>query len=332
MADIIPMNPPASGGDFSQWNSVINWALAKTCLDFALIRAGYGDSLSYPNQVDAQYENNYKGCKANGVPVGVYYYCYAETVEAAKREAQCCLALLKGKQLEYPVYYDVEEMDTFRTGKTNEIIKAFADILEAAGYWVGVYIYRSAAQTYLTEYTRTRYAMAIAEYGPRLNYSGPYGVWQNSSTWTFSGVSTRSDHDYCYVNYPKIIKEAGKNGYTKTPTPAPAPKPTPARAPKPTRKTVDELAREVIAGKWSAGEERKKLLTAAGYDYNAVQNKVNQILYGSKPQPAKKTIDQIAREVIRGDWGAGEDRRKRLTAAGYDYNAVQARVNQLMPS
>lgn len=220
MADIIPMNPPASGGDFSSWNSAINWALAKTCLDFALIRAGYGDSLSYPNQVDAQYENNYKGCKANGVPVGVYYYCYATTVEAAKREAQCCLALLKGKQLEYPVYYDVEEMDTFRTGKTNEIIKAFADVLEAAGYWVGVYIYRNAAQCYLSDYTRNRYTLAVAEYGPKLNYSGPVGVWQNSSTWTFSGVSTRSDHDYCYADFPTMIKAKGKNGYPK-PQPAP---------------------------------------------------------------------------------------------------------------
>ncbi|MBQ1535426.1 MAG: lysozyme, partial [Ruminococcus sp.] len=49
-----------------------------------------------------------------------------------------------------------------------------------------------------------------------------------------------------------------------------------------------------------------------------------------KPQPAKKSIDQIAREVIRGDWGAGEERRKRLTAAGYDYNAVQKRVNEIL--
>jgi GH25 family lysozyme M1 (1,4-beta-N-acetylmuramidase) len=319
------MNPPASGGDFSQWNSVINWALAKTCLDFALIRAGYGDSLSYPNQVDAQYENNYKGCKANGIPVGVYYYCYATTVEAAKREAQCCLALLRGKQLEYPVYYDVEEMDTFRTGKTNEIIKAFADVLEAAGYWVGVYIYRSAAQSYLSDYTRGRYAMAIAEYGPRLNYSGPYGVWQNSSTWTFSGVSTRSDHDYCYVNYPKMIKDRGKNGFTAqqscpvTPTPKPT---TP-------KKSVDEIAREVIAGKWSAGQERKKLLTAAGYDYDAVQASVEKQLNGYRP---KKDIDTIAREVIRGLWGSGITRKQKLMAAGYDYDAVQARVNQLMPS
>lgn len=44
----------------------------------------------------------------------------------------------------------------------------------------------------------------------------------------------------------------------------------------------------------------------------------------------KKTIDELAREVIRGDWGVGDERERRLTEAGYDYDAVQARVNQLM--
>jgi hypothetical protein len=43
-----------------------------------------------------------------------------------------------------------------------------------------------------------------------------------------------------------------------------------------------------------------------------------------------KTIDQLAREVIRGDWGNNPVRRNRLTSAGYDYNAVQARVNQIL--
>lgn len=46
--------------------------------------------------------------------------------------------------------------------------------------------------------------------------------------------------------------------------------------------------------------------------------------------PAKKPIDVIAKEVIRGDYGNGADRRARLEAAGYDFNAVQARVNQLL--
>ncbi len=90
-------------------------------------------------------------------------------------------------------------------------------------------------------------------------------------------------------------------------------------------KTVDELAQEVIAGKWGSGAERKERLTAAGYDYAAVQKRVNELLAAPT-----KTIDELAREVIRGLWGSGADRKKRLTAAGYDYAAVQKRVDELM--
>ena len=44
----------------------------------------------------------------------------------------------------------------------------------------------------------------------------------------------------------------------------------------------------------------------------------------------KKTVDEIVKEVIRGDWGNGDERKKRIIAAGYDYYVVQARVSQLM--
>lgn len=94
------------------------------------------------------------------------------------------------------------------------------------------------------------------------------------------------------------------------------------------KKTVDELAKEVIAGKWSAGDERKTKLTAAGYDYSAVQNRVNEILSGKVQN--KKSVDELAHEVICGKWGNGEERRQKLTAAGYNYSAVQSRVNELM--
>ena len=47
------------------------------------------------------------------------------------------------------------------------------------------------------------------------------------------------------------------------------------------------------------------------------------------PQPQLKPIDEVAREVIRGEWGNGAERKRRLTEAGYDYSAVQARVNEL---
>ena len=95
-------------------------------------------------------------------------------------------------------------------------------------------------------------------------------------------------------------------------------------------KSLDEIAMEVIQGKWSAGSERAKLLTEAGYNYVAVQKKVNQILSGNKKPTPTKSIDEVAKEVIQGKWGAGEARKQLLTAAGYDYNEVQKRVNQLL--
>ena len=93
-------------------------------------------------------------------------------------------------------------------------------------------------------------------------------------------------------------------------------------------KTIEELAREVIAGKWGNGYTRKTRLTKAGYDYTAVQARVSEIMDANK-EP-KKSIDEIAREVIAGKWGNGADRKARLKAAGYDYATVQKRVNQLL--
>lgn len=92
------------------------------------------------------------------------------------------------------------------------------------------------------------------------------------------------------------------------------------------KKTVEELAKEVINGQWGAGEERKSKLTKAGYNYNAVQSKVNELLKVKN----LKSVDVVAKEVIDGKWGNGDERKKKLTAAGYNYTEVQNKVNQLM--
>jgi LysM repeat protein len=91
-------------------------------------------------------------------------------------------------------------------------------------------------------------------------------------------------------------------------------------------KDLAAVAREVIAGKWGNGDDRKSRLASAGYDYAAVQREVNRLLSGSAPA---KSLDEIAREVLAGKWGNGDDRKGRLAAAGYSYPAVQARVNEL---
>ena len=91
------------------------------------------------------------------------------------------------------------------------------------------------------------------------------------------------------------------------------------------KKSVEAVAKEVLAGKWGNGEDRKKRLQAAGYDYPAVQVKVNELVKGSGN---KKSVDVVAREVVAGKWGNGDVRKKKLQAAGYDYAAVQKQVNE----
>jgi hypothetical protein len=94
-------------------------------------------------------------------------------------------------------------------------------------------------------------------------------------------------------------------------------------------KSVEDIAKEVIAGKWGNGNERKNKLEKAGYNYNKVQEKVDELL-GKKTVKAKKSVTVIAKEVIQGKWGNGAERKKRLTEAGYNYAEVQKKVNQLL--
>ncbi len=94
-------------------------------------------------------------------------------------------------------------------------------------------------------------------------------------------------------------------------------------------KSVDEIAREVIAGKWGNGAARKSNLEAAGYNYSVVQAKVNE-LCGVSSAPAKKSNEEIAREVIAGKWGNGAARKQRIISAGYNYSVIQALVNKML--
>lgn len=127
------------------------------------------------------------------------------------------------------------------------------------------------------------------------------GRWGLGSGYTFRG---------CIVN-PAI----GDVHYVD-PTPTPTP-----------TKSVDELAKEVIAGKWGNGQDRKDRLTRAGYDYAKVQARVNEILAGDKPKPQPTpSVDilTLVKKTIRGDFGNGDARRKAL---GSNYAEVQRQVN-----
>ena len=99
-----------------------------------------------------------------------------------------------------------------------------------------------------------------------------------------------------------------------------------------TKKTVAEVAAEVRKGMWGNGATRINKLKAAGYDPNEVQKAVNALMSGGtvKPTTNKKSVSEVAKEVIKGEWGNGATRINKLKAAGYDYNEVQKKVNELL--
>lgn len=124
--------------------------------------------------------------------------------------------------------------------------------------------------------------------------------------------------------YSKVLKavQAAYNEFVKGDD---EPKPS-----TPVKKSVAAVASEVIAGKWGNDPERSRLLKSKGYNPNEVQIEVNRQLSHSKPTSPRKTVSQIAHEVIDGKWGNGVDRTTRLTKAGYNSDTVQKEVNRLL--
>lgn len=223
------------GIDVSKWQGQIDFnAVKRSGVDFVIIQAGYGKSVS---QKDPYFEQNYARAKAAGLKVGAYWFSYALTPNEAAEEARTCAAVITNKQFDFPIYYDLEneaksKYFPFVTGKTNcsNMVKAFCTELEKLGYFAGLYISRSPLQTHITKEVAERFALWLAEYGSKLNYSGKYGIWQRSSTGRVVGVIGNVDIDEAVIDYSTIIKNGGFNGYPKqqqTEKPKEDPKPAP---------------------------------------------------------------------------------------------------------
>ena len=193
------------GIDVSAWNGNINWSATKSDIDFAIIRAGFGREVE---QKDTEFENNYKGCKENDIPVGAYWYSYALTPEEAVIEAKACIEILKDKEFELPIFYDIEEKETLKQGqqKVSDIADAFCEELQNAGFKVGIYSFYSALKDSFTSYIKRKYDVWVAHVrnnGKALestDYTG-HSIWQYSWKGRVKGIKGDVDLDYCYKTY-----------------------------------------------------------------------------------------------------------------------------------
>jgi len=263
------------GIDVSYHQGVIDWNKVKNAgIEFAILRIGYG---MYDNQKDTKFETNYTNARANGIPVGVYTYSYAKSVAEAEKEAECVIKWLNGRHLDLPVYFDLEDKSQASLSKStlNEMCKAFCNKIEEAGYWAGIYTNKDWAVNKIDgAELGKRYTYWIAQYNKECTYTGPYAMWQNSSSGSVDGINGNVDMNILYQNL------GGSKGTATASTSKPVTN---------TKKSNEEIANEVLAGKWGNNPERKTKLTNAGYNYNAVQTIVNQKLGATTTTSTVKT-------------------------------------------
>lgn len=208
--------------------------------------------------------------------------------------------------------------------------KAWADVAKSYPLWVSEFAI-STDPTYKAGYTPVHGFLADP---PGDDNIGPWGknitIRQYTSMGFLAGWNRRLDLNIAYIDGDGWDKLCGKTSAQVEPV-----KPETPEEPK--KLAVDELAQQVLDRKWGNGTERKRRLEAAGYDYNAVQKKVNELVAktsaGTEPTTPPTTeeltgaeIDALAYAVIRGDYGNGVTRRAKL---GSKYAAVQKRVNEI---
>lgn len=186
------------GIDVSKYQGNIDYTKVKNNVKFVIIRIGYG---MYEDQIDPLFEINYKNAVNNNIPVGVYLYSYALSTSDAEKEADVVLKWLNGRDLNLPVYFDVEDKSQTNLGKDKltSICKAFCSKIENAGYWAGIYANKYWLSTLLnSSELENKYTIWVAQYNSKNTYSGKYDMWQYSSSGSVDGIDGRVDMNILY--------------------------------------------------------------------------------------------------------------------------------------
>lgn len=192
------------GIDVSSFQKKPDWKKVKQSgVKFAILR------IHQRSGVDISFEHNYKGCQDNGILIGGYKLSYASTVAEAEKEAEETLAVLKGRKLDFPIFYDLEwkTQQKFSKSKLESITLAFLRKINSAGYKVGIYSNLSWFNNLFTPAMRdyhcwiARYPAADnGEIVERLRPEQGIG-WQYSSKGKVPGIDGNVDLDVFYTDY-----------------------------------------------------------------------------------------------------------------------------------
>lgn len=248
--------------DVSEFNGGIAWHKVVNSCDGAIIRAGYRGYGQGTLVTDKKFKANIAAASAAGVNIGVYFVTQAISEVEARLEARYTIGLIKGYKLTLPIFIDSEDANKgagradsgkLSRNKRTAILKAFCGEIQKEGYAAGIYASEYWLNNLCDISKLKNFYLWVAKYSTK-EPTIEWDAWQYTSVGRIDGVIGNvdiSDFKNISINKPTT---------------------------KPTKKTKEEIADEVIAGKWGNGADRKAKLEAAGYNYKEIQTKVNEKL------------------------------------------------------
>lgn len=191
------------GIDVSRWQGDIDFQKVKAAgVEFALIRVGSQKGIGGEYYIDPKFEQNIKGFQEVDIPVGIYFYSYADSVKAAKKEAKWVIKQLKPYKIELPVAFDWENWSFYQDFNKSfynltEIANAYLGEIEKAGYTGMLY----SSKNYLEKvWFKTNYPVWLAHYTEQTNYQGEYNFWQLCNNGKINGINGNVDVNVMYTN------------------------------------------------------------------------------------------------------------------------------------
>ena len=304
-----------NGIDISAWQGDAGIDLSKIAYDFCIVKATEGTN--YKNRYFINHCDKVLNRKKL---LGAYHYANGGDVQ---KEADYFLAYAKKYIGKAVLVLDWEAKNNPQFGKNDlEWCLQWCNYVQKkTGIKPIIYVQKSA----MDAVKRCGYGLWVAQYPDYVETGYQAHPWnegaynclirQYTSAGKLSGYNGNLDLNKAYISAASWNKQAGKVKTTSASTTA--------------KKSINTLAREVLAGKWGNGADRKSRLTKAGYDYSKVQAAVNKLVKASQMSEDKK-VNAVAHEVIAGKWGNGQERVDRLKAAGYDPGKIQKRVNEIL--
>lgn len=237
----------------------INYDKFADDIDGAILRTSITDAKTLNIRHDYHVNKHYNELNKRNVPIGFYHYSRAINASEAVREANFVYDYIKNKNVLLPVYIDIEDDNRQAKASKGDIsaaAEAFVTFMQDRGYVSGIYSYPWFANNYLTRDVKNKYEFWIADYNSKdfTSYNkSDFSSWQFTHQARVNGYNGNVDMSVHYKDYP----------YMKTGV---------------SRKPMNVLVDEIIAGKWGVGAERQRRLVYAGYNYDIIQKAVNQRL------------------------------------------------------